>query len=256
MHEKSTRGFTLIELLVVIAIIAILMAILMPTLNRAREQGRRTVCLGNLKQLSLAFILYADANEDRLVCSNAGNGASNQWVGRTWGNYKVFGEPMPEPDQLDAIKAGALWPFVKEIRLYKCPAGYQGEMLTYAMMCSIDGFAVEDKSPVWKKRMQIPQPAERLVFVDEGVTSAGSYAAMYTTPQWWDQPVTRHGNGTTFGYADGHAGYNKWKSNDTIRFGRERVRHQESMFKPTTELGIEDVQWMQKGIWGRLGYSN
>ena len=61
------RGFTLVELLVVIAIIALLMAILMPALNRARELGRRTVCLGNLKQLALAWVMYADQNGDDLI---------------------------------------------------------------------------------------------------------------------------------------------------------------------------------------------
>ena len=55
--DKRTKGFTLIELLVVIAIIAVLMAILMPTLNRAREQGRRAACLANLKQLTLAWLM-------------------------------------------------------------------------------------------------------------------------------------------------------------------------------------------------------
>ncbi|MHC4331052.1 MAG: type II secretion system protein, partial [Planctomycetota bacterium] len=59
---RRKEGFTLIELLVVIAIIAILLAILMPALNRVREQGKRAVCLSNLKQLSLAWILYADDN--------------------------------------------------------------------------------------------------------------------------------------------------------------------------------------------------
>ena len=57
--DKS-KGFTLIELLVVIAIIALLMAILMPVLHRAREQGMRAVCLSNLTQLTLACIFYAD----------------------------------------------------------------------------------------------------------------------------------------------------------------------------------------------------
>jgi len=66
------KGFTLIELLVVIAIIAVLMAILMPALNRAREQGKRAICLNNLKQLSLAWILYADDNDDKIVSGAGG----------------------------------------------------------------------------------------------------------------------------------------------------------------------------------------
>ena len=82
------RGFTLIELLVVIAIIAILMAILMPALNRAREQGKRAACLSNLKQLTLSWIMYADENDDRIVSGDGGvwhsyNGVvETPWVGR------------------------------------------------------------------------------------------------------------------------------------------------------------------------------
>ncbi|HUV63653.1 MAG TPA: prepilin-type N-terminal cleavage/methylation domain-containing protein, partial [Sedimentisphaerales bacterium] len=65
--SRRLTGFTLIELLVVIAIIAILMGILMPALRRVREQGQRAVCLSTLKQLTLAWIMYADDNDDRLV---------------------------------------------------------------------------------------------------------------------------------------------------------------------------------------------
>jgi len=79
---RKPKGFTLIELLVVIAIIALLMAILMPALKRAKEQGERAVCLSNLKQLGLAWILYADDNEDKLVSCEAGG---------TWRSQ--FGEP-------------------------------------------------------------------------------------------------------------------------------------------------------------------
>ncbi len=71
MHRQKTLvrrvGFTLVELLVVISIIALLMAILLPALARAREQAKRIVCLSNLKQLTLAWMTYASANNDKLV---------------------------------------------------------------------------------------------------------------------------------------------------------------------------------------------
>ncbi|MHC4511810.1 MAG: type II secretion system protein [Planctomycetota bacterium] len=70
MHRR--KAFTLIELLVVIAVIAVLMAILMPALNRAREQGKRIVCLNNLGQLMKGWILYADDNNDKVVQANTG----------------------------------------------------------------------------------------------------------------------------------------------------------------------------------------
>ena len=61
------QAFTLIELLVVIAIIAILMAILMPALRIAREQGRAISCRGNVKTLTLAWLMYKDENDDKLI---------------------------------------------------------------------------------------------------------------------------------------------------------------------------------------------
>jgi len=147
------RAFTLIELLVVIAIIALLMAILMPTLKRAREQGQRAVCLGNLKQLGLAWILYADDNDDRLVSSEAGGQWRSQfgepWVGVTWASGWTQGGQLAANDQVKGIKTGALWPYVTELELYKCPAGYRGELMTYAMMIASNGRSVEG-SPVFK----------------------------------------------------------------------------------------------------------
>ena len=109
--EKS-RGFTLIELLVVIAIIALLMAILIPALNGAREQGKRAACLHNLKGLILAWIMYTDDNDGRLVRGNAGD--DDGWVRR------IGTLPIEEPieEQLDAIRNGLLFEYAKMAKLY------------------------------------------------------------------------------------------------------------------------------------------
>ena len=91
-RQKNRIGFTLIELLVVIAIIAILMAILMPALNRVREQGKRIVCENNLKTLQLCWIMYADDNDGKIVNGEAGFDRSSgglteiAWMGHGWGS--------------------------------------------------------------------------------------------------------------------------------------------------------------------------
>ena len=89
--QKNRIGFTLIELLVVIAIIAILMAILMPALNRVKEQGKRIVCENNLKTLQLSWIMYADENDGKIVNGEggfnhtSGNLTEIAWMGHGWG---------------------------------------------------------------------------------------------------------------------------------------------------------------------------
>ncbi len=258
MSRRS--AFTLIELLVVIAVIAILMAVLLPALNRAKEQGQRAACLNSLKQLQLAWILYADDNDDKLVSSEAGGAYEKQfgpaWVGRTWGDYHTEGgERMPEEDQRLAIKAGALYPYAEEIDLYKCPSGFRGELLTYGMMISSNGRSI-DGSPQFKRRLKMAQAARKLIFVDEGLASADAYATKYLTPAWWDQPSTRHGDGTNFSYADGHSEYHKWGALETIHKGRDSVHRHPGIWAPSTEDGLADLHWVQCGIWGKLGYTS
>ncbi|MBP7050302.1 MAG: prepilin-type N-terminal cleavage/methylation domain-containing protein [Phycisphaerae bacterium] len=252
------EAFTLIELLVVIAIIAVLMAILMPALQRAREQGQRAACLNNTKQLALAWILYADENDDRVVSSEAGGSWRAQygepWVGVTWSSDWATGGQLAPASQIKGIQTGALWPYVRELKLYICPTGYRGELMTYAMMIASNGRSV-DGSPVWKKRVLIPQPTQRLLFIDEGLSSPDAYSTRYRTAEWWDQPVTRHGDGTTFSYIDGHSDYHKWAGGETVKKGRANVRSHPGIWGPTTEEGVADVQWMQTGIWGKMGYT-
>jgi prepilin-type N-terminal cleavage/methylation domain-containing protein/prepilin-type processing-associated H-X9-DG protein len=262
----NRRGFTLIELLVVIAIIAVLMAILMPALSRVKEQGKRVVCLSNLKQLTLAWILYADDNDDVLV--NGAIGYSNQNM--SWGDHRnetawvdalLTGWQSLE-QQEQAIRDGALWPYVKDIKMYRCPtARSKEEALTYAIMFSMNSVNHPPTQGVRgahiKKRTEItnPAPAYRLVFIDEGWMTPDAFAVNYDTEAWWDDPPVRHGDGTTISFADGHSDHWKWKGTDTIKRARLVERSHQGNWTPETEQGYKDLYMMQKGCWGRLGYS-
>jgi len=274
---RKNRAFTLIELLVVIAIIALLMAILMPTLHRAREQGRRAVCLGQLKQLTLAWIMYADANDDKIVNGMGGVDRTDEpaWVGKCWADDYQSGGQLPKEVQWEAIKDGALWPYAPELKLFECPTGTRGEMLTYAAMDSVNGLTNGrgdvtssrggrivgkrvGKTVLWlKRRSEIisPGPAKRMVFIDEGWVTPDSYAVHYDVATWWDDAPVRHGDGTNCSFADGHADYHKWEGIVTIKRGRDNERaHASDHYAPTTDAGMKDLQWLQKATWGHLGY--
>jgi len=265
-------GFTLVELLVVIAIIALLMSILMPALNRAREQGKRAVCLSNLRQLMLAWILYADDNEDNIVNGAVGYGPPyNQSFGHAGERAWVLdgcapdwasGGQLPENEQKERIKEGALWPYFENVKLCRCPTGSRGEMLTYAVMFSMNSICYPEvltKPGVYiKNRSEIynPAPAHRLVFIDEGWISPDAFAVHYGGEErWWDDPPVRHGDGTNVSFADGHCEYKKWKGIDTIKRGRSVERGHAGDWTPETYDGRQDLYWMQKATWGKLGYT-
>ena len=266
------RGFTLIELLVVIAIIALLMAILMPALNRVKEQGKRVVCINNLRQLALAWTMYSDENDSKIVNgaplgypgeATAGTGVhANEipWVGRCWSNDYTSGGQLEEYLQIKAIRAGALWSYVKQVKLYKCPTGTRGEMLTYATVDGANGYKRDGTSKLsifLKKTTDIKgSPALRIVYIDEGWVTPDSFAVHYQKELWWDDPPVRHGDGTTLSFADSHAEYYKWDGTDTIIMGKDRERgHPSNDFQPTTDEGKKDLHWIQRGCWGGLGYT-
>jgi prepilin-type N-terminal cleavage/methylation domain-containing protein len=262
------RGFTLIELLVVIAIIALLMAILMPALNRARELGRRIVCGGNLKQLALAWVMYADENRGDLVNGLAGDAVTPAttpptiigWVGPI--PLDGNGNPdttkgMDKRGQERRIKQGTLWDYAKNPKVFRCPAGQVNHMVTYHIVDSMNGAStpLTKSDQVWaNNRGDLSKANERIVFIDIGRVRGGSYKVNYNVGQWGDPPPVRHRDGVTVSYADAHSVYWKWKGQDTIKWGRDGTPDGTPAFGPPPTPDEMDLQMMQRAVYGKLGY--
>jgi prepilin-type N-terminal cleavage/methylation domain-containing protein/prepilin-type processing-associated H-X9-DG protein len=125
MVPRYRPGFTLIELLVVIAIIAILTAILFPVFAQARESARRTSCLSNVKQITLAFAMYTQDYDESMPCSVSGPAGASLSGG--WSFYHYFPANQPQRGgQAYDMKRGSLYPYLKSEKVFICPDDPQG----------------------------------------------------------------------------------------------------------------------------------
>jgi len=287
----NSRAFTLIELLVVIAVIALLLALLVPALHAAREQARRAVCLSNLRQLTLAWLLYANANDGWLVngMSSSGGGSDTSragWLGR------AFLETNREA-VLEHPHKGKLWPYINDVDFYRCPNGDPRHLATYAIVSAARGFLVEgtvvrgtgrgidgilservNGTVLYLMRLdQItrPGPGQRAVFIDQGWLVVGDYRVLYLVPSWsGTSPAPfHHAGGITLSFADGHSEDWKWKGWETLEMPRKMMPTHDlcspvlvdsagngAHYHPETEDGLHDLQRLQRVTWGRLGYGN
>lgn len=249
MMIKRIRAFTLIELLVVIAIIAILMGVLMPALGRAREQGKRAACNNNLKQLMLAWYLYADDNGDKIVCGDAGE--YSQPPGEKYWVLRDYLTTLTRRQKEQAIRDGALWPYTKTLKIYHCATGTENrnEIRMYTIFDAMNCKAWTDPgmSPLVKRRNTVKRAYERAVFMDDGAASPahmGGWTGRAQQPTWWDPPPIRHGMGTTLSFVDTHVEFWKWRDHRTIEQGRLGTANS------TSQPNNEDIYRMAVASWG------
>ena len=216
-HLVQRPGFTLLELLVVIATIAILAALLLPILGKAKIKAQRTTCLSNLRQLQFAWAMYKDDNNGTLVESYP---VSNPdvWVQGDMTNPSQAGDT-------NLIKQGKLFPYDQSVGIYHCPTD-QGVMIngtrvptvrSYSMNCFMGsrnpsvGLVPSTASgyvPFFAKDSDIPRPSDTWVLLEEDERSIND-GFFLTDPKgeiWFDFPAIsalRHDYSFALNFADG-----------------------------------------------------
>ena len=230
-RRRRGRAFTLIELLVVIAIIAILAALLLPALAKAKEEGRRTNCMGNLRQLTLCWEMYTDDNAGVFAPNNwidyeGAGGGFNQSVSWCNGNALV-------DTTTSNIQTGLLFPYNTSTAIYHCPSDVstivdangnplpQLRARSYNMSQSVNGLGLyvdpsynDDGEAV---DVTNPPPSQLFVFIDENEGTLEDDQFGYPMINngygvWWDMPSNRHHQGGDLSFADGHVEYWRWKA--------------------------------------------
>ena len=277
---KDKTKFTKKEILVVMGCAVFLLLNIGAIGSGSRGKAKRLVCLTNLKQLTLAWNIYADDNDQKIVNGEAYGGGDglapvptsgrhkgeHWWTGDDIANGYMGGQKLPKDIQLEAIRAGALWPYCGDVKLYRCASGTPGNIRHYSIVDSMNGRyrngtyavnsgAIVGETVLWIKNktdIRIPGPAQRIVFIDEGQITSDSYAVHYLNESWWDPPPVRHGEGTNLSFADGHAEPWTWQGKKTIEIGKMAFLF--IMMVPETPEEFQDLYRMQKGVWGRLGY--
>lgn len=231
---KRRGAFTLIELLVVIAILAILAALLLPTLGRSKAKAEGIRCANNLQQLSVAWHLYADDNDDLLVNNH---GVPETLARRqTWANNVQDWVDGDDNTNLVYLTNSKLGPYAnRSTEIYKCPADREpalnGQRIrTMSMNAQVgnSGEITNRFNPAYAqffKQADIAKPAGIFVFLDEhcDTLNDGFFVNRLDDYVWGNLPGSYHNGAVNLSFADGHLESHRWVVPETVQPPRKNV---------------------------------
>jgi prepilin-type N-terminal cleavage/methylation domain-containing protein/prepilin-type processing-associated H-X9-DG protein len=267
ISPRARQGFTLVELLVVIAIIAILASLLAPAIARARGSGNQIFCENNLRQLGLAWIVYAQDNNDRLAYNLGGSEIKDLNKKRqyyNWANSLLNWERDSSNTNEILNTHASLGSYVSaNPRVFRCPsdrvlsrvqrnAGWDHRSRTYSMNAMVGNAGeftlggTNVNNPYYKQYMtlsEIPQPTGIFAFIEEHPHSIndGYFLNKGYSSEWYDLPASFHNGGANLAFADGHQELRRWQRDSTKKAAKPDVA---ALPMQLNQDDLADLKWV------------
>jgi len=266
-RRRDKPAFTLVELLVTIAIIAILAGLILPALAKARGRAQTIISLSNLRQLTIAWMIYSDENDGRLPYNLGGDPGRNTFAPKTnanWVNNIMSWNVDADITNAALITEASLGIYAnKNTRIYRCPAdralsdeqrqaGFTERSRSYSMNAMLGNagkltkYGINQNNPDYLQFFtysSIPHPENIFVFLEEHPDSIndGYFLNIPDDLEWVDLPASDHNGAGVFSFADGHVELHKWLNPETVRPSKPDAGLLPSVISPKARA---DFDWV------------